>query len=246
MKKGTDVKGKRRTKLSRGSENKRRQLGDPAADSHWACSFEAFEFDMVTVKATTAHWPFTGGGSSLSHSQSSTIFPVEILAGSSGFLCEASSGGLHTGVVSSVVSQGAIEGGFGPRLVESGSESPVTRRSSWWLSWWLAAENLLKGAPFTGTPPEQNLFSGASRHGWGAHLELLWWKECGPCRNKGYTLTNWNSWQISRPIDVSAGSVGLCSFSNIRQLHCVSSSRECRGYLFRVPFSSCKGGSSVA
>ena len=38
------------------------------------------------------------------------------------------------------------------------------------LAWWMTPENLLQGAPFTVPPPDQTLFTDASRRGWGAHL----------------------------------------------------------------------------
>ena len=37
-------------------------------------------------------------------------------------------------------------------------------------AWWMASENLLRGAPFSSPSPEQTLFTDASQQGWGAHL----------------------------------------------------------------------------
>ena len=47
------------------------------------------------------------------------------------------------------------------------------------------------------------------------------------------------------PTEVSSGSVGLCSFHNVRQLHSGGLSKELRGYSFRVPVGSCRGSSPV-
>ena len=113
------------------------------------------------------------------------------------------------------------------------------------LNWWLAPENLLKGPPFSGAPPEQTVYRCIPAGVEGASRSLL------GIRSVDYGGTG-SPYQpsgalscFSSPTEVSSGSVGLCSLHNVRQLHSGGLSKELGGYSEQVPVGSCRRSSSV-
>ena len=114
------------------------------------------------------------------------------------------------------------------------------------LNWWLVPENLLKGAPFSGAPPEQTLFTDASRQGWGAHLGTSLASGVWTTEEQGLHINQLEFLAVFRALqkfhqDLLGSVVSIMSDNST----VVAYLRNSGGYSFRVPVSSCRGSSPV-
>ena len=141
--------------------------------------------------------------------QSSTTFPVEVLAGSSSVLGEAGARWSASAFLS-VVSERTVEGNFQSRLVASYSLSPVSRG----LSLVAGSSKSPEGCSFHGSSTRADsiyrcVLSGV---GVGVHLEANWHQECGLQRNMNSTSTSWSSWLF---FELYRCFISFCNFHNV-------------------------------
>ena len=112
--------------------------------------------------------------------------------------------------------------------------------------WWLALEKLLKGAPFSGAPPEQTLFSDASRQGWGAHLGDSLALGVWTTEEQGFHINQLKLLSVFRALQkLRLDLFGSVVFTMSDNSTVVAYLRNSGGYSFRVPIGSCRGSSPV-
>ena len=185
---------------------------------------------------------FSGGGTTISFSQSSTSDPLEVLAGSSSFPSKVGARWAPADAVSTVVPKETLEGSFRSRLVESGSKSSVCGGHRVVVG----SGTSLERRSFRGSSPSSNTVLrcfparvGSSSGGLSGIGSVVFEGKGAPHKSSGASSS------LSCPPEFSSGIVRVCGVRDVRQLDCGGLSQEVRGHSFRASVGLGRGGSPV-
>ena len=185
---------------------------------------------------------FPGGGSTVFNRQSPTSFPLEVVAGSSGFLSEVGSRRASADASSSMVPEEELEGGFGSRLVEGGSDSSVPEGSSLVVGSGESSEGFSFRDGSSRTDTVFRCFPTRVGSSFGGFSGFRGVEPEGKGTSHQPVRT---SSSLSRDTGLSARAGGFSSVGDVGQLHSGSLPQEFRRYPFRVPVNFSGGSSQV-